>query len=669
MNTTSHRSNPGAAALYRAALVLIVLLGAALRFTHSDWDGGNQLHPDERAILFVAQTVELPSSLPEALNPARSPLNPFRAPEGEKRIFPYGHLPLYLTAGVEHVLGAIGRALARAGYQIEEDTLIGHLLGGASSAGSDTSSRADLAEARFDRLTYTGRALSALCDTLTILAVALLARDQFGRLAGLLAAAFTASAVLHIQNAHFGTVDTPLALFATLSVWRLARFGATGRLRDSLLAGVFAGLAVGSKASAVLLAVPLLVSHLSLGRSKMGYPEVRLASRRVFWLTLLAALLAFVLTNPYAFLDPAPFVSGVATQARMVSGRLDWPSTRQYIGTLPIWTYIEQQARWSLGLPLTLAAYGGLGWATRQAIRSPQRPLVAVLAWAWVYLLVVGTQQVKFPRYMLPLTPTLFAVAGGTIAALGGAGPEAAQRPAFPLLHAAAAVVLVPSGLYALAFTHMYDRPHPWVTASEWLYHNIPPGKTLAVERWDDALPLDLIDGDRIYLRAQTYRSHLLDPFAEPDDRAKLRDVLVGLAGADYLILASSRAYGVVPRLEDRYPLTAAAYRSLFAGELGYTLEESFARQPVLFGVMLHDDPFRQTGLENPFGNLPGNPPGPAVNLGPADESFTVYDHPQVLIFRNDRRLSVEKMEAAVVSHLGEAEGLPNAQEIVTNRR
>ena len=82
---------------------------------------------------------------------------------------------------------------------------------------------------------------------------------------------------------------------------------------------------------------------------------IHLNDQATFWQMLVVATLAFVLTNPYAVLDPIPFFTEIATQAGMVSGRLDWPFTRQYFGTLPLWYTIEQQARWTLGLPLTLA--------------------------------------------------------------------------------------------------------------------------------------------------------------------------------------------------------------------------------------------------------------------------------------------------------------------------
>jgi hypothetical protein len=43
--------------------------------------------------------------------------------------------------------------------------------------------------------------------------------------------------------------------------------------------------------------------------------------------------------------------------------------------------------------------------------------------------------------------------------------------------------------------------------------------------------------------------------------------------------------------------------------------------------------------------------------VGPADESFTVYDHPLVLVFRNGGRLSVRQMRSRIGAGLEPRKG------------
>ncbi|MEJ2151290.1 MAG: hypothetical protein P8Z40_17770, partial [Chloroflexota bacterium] len=206
-------------------------------------------------------------------------------------------------------------------------------------------------------------------------------------------------------------------------------------------------------------------------------------------------------------------------------------------------------------------------------------------------------------------------------------------------------IVVVPTTLYAIAFVRMYDQEHPWVAASEWIYDTLPFHSTIVVERWDDPLPLDLSTSGG-FIRDKLYDTALVDPFAEPDDQEKLDSLLREIASADTIILSSNRLYGTIPRLSDRYPLTSRYYQALFGGELGYELEATFSREPNLFGVSLYDDPFSRPGLPNPLTH------GPHIGRlpGPADESFTVYDHPRVLIFQNVARLPADEMRAIVLA-------------------
>ncbi|MBN1430780.1 MAG: glycosyltransferase family 39 protein [Anaerolineae bacterium] len=633
-----------------ALLALIVAGGAWLRFGHGDWDGGNQLHPDERGILFVAQDIGLPTSL-DTLVPHLSPLNPFRTPEGVERPYAYGHFPLYVMVLTQWLLSEPCPLIEPICRTITTESLASRLLNISNLP-------------RFDHLMVVGRAFSALFDTIIIVAVWLLARELFGSehptpgpssctgrgiKSGVVAAVMCAVAVLHIQNAHFGTVDTALALFATLSVWLLARYTRTQRRRDSVLAGICAGLALGCKASAVLLVFPIGATYLKINNRTASGEKTRcrleISTSKTVWLTLLAAILTFAITNPYALLDPMPFLDGLATQAAMMSGALDWDFTRRYAGTLPLWYPIEQQARWGLGLPLTLAAYGGLVWAGRRAALDRSRILAVAVIWAAAMLAGGGVQMVKFPRYLLPLTPTLFALAGGMLTIPPNqAGDRKEHRAMEWLPGMVCLVIMVPATLYALAFEGMYRQPHPWVAASEWVYYELPAGTRIAVEQ-GDALPLTMILDGRLRLREKHIETCVIEPFTEPDDEVKLGQTLECLKGADFLILSSNRHYGVIPQLAERYPMTAAYYQALFDGRLGFEPSKSFDRPPTLLGWILVDDPFGQAGLTNPMGGWGDR----AINLGPADESFTIYDHPLVLVFRNEKRFSIERMRSMIV--------------------
>ncbi len=67
----------------------------------------------------------------------------------------------------------------------------------------------------------------------------------------------------------------------------------------------------------------------------------------------------------------------------------------------------------------------------------------------------------------------------------------------------------------------------------------------------------------------------------------------------------------------------------------------------VLGGIVIRDDPFAGLGLETTRVNALLDDAGRQVwNWGPADESFSVYDHPQPIVFVKMRELNPQEMEA-----------------------
>ncbi len=617
-------------------LAVIVAAGAWLRFTHLDWDEGYQLHPDERAILYVAQDIEWPVAISTVFDLRQSPANPFRTKTGELRDYPYGHLPLYLIAATADLLESACRAVVGC-QRIAPDTLAGRLLNSASLP-------------RFDHLTFVARGLSALADTLTIAATYVLAKNLMDRWAGLLAASLVAFAVLPVQNAHFGTVDSWLALFSTLAVLSMIR--APG-WRRAIQSGLFLGLAIGCKITGLLLLVPLLAAELPMGRQRdQGDLRGRFAGIGPLLTSLGVALVAFAVTNPYALLDPLPFIAGVVSQFGVASGAIDVPFTRQYADTIPILYMVDQQGRWTLGAPFTVAGYAGTLVAIFRAYRTRSQSLLTILAWIGAVFVCGGMAFAKLPRYFLAATPALACMAASLFTIPLGQSEASSSTGHYPhnLLRIACALIVVAvTANCGVAFVSMYSSPHPWLAASRWVYAKVPPYTVISVERWDDALPLDIDIGGQMTAAGQQYVVKDIDWFALPDDPDKLERNINQIALSDYIILASNRLYGVIPRLKPRYPLSAAYYRLLFSGQLGFVMVKSFERYPHLLGITLYDDPLSAPKLADPgFSN-----PYPILNLGYADESFTVYDHPRVLIFKNVARLPAPQVEAIVTAAAG----------------
>jgi len=128
------------------------------------------------------------------------------------------------------------------------------------------------------------------------------------------------------------------------------------------------------------------------------------------------------------------------------------------------------------------------------------------------------------------------------------------------------------------------------------------------------------------------------------DNPEKLTRFITTLNAADYIFIPTNHQYGQITRLPERYPLTTAYYRALlgcpegkeiiwcyrtaepgtFEGQLGFDLVAVFTSYPSL-------------------GNL-------VINDQSAEEAFTFYDHPKVMIFKKSVNFDSARMEALLTS-------------------
>jgi YYY domain-containing protein len=374
------------------------------------------------------------------------------------------------------------------------------------------------------------------------------------------------------------------------------------------------------------------------------------------------SLVAFRVAQPYAFegpgffgVRPSPEWFGRLQEIRLEqSGEVDLPSGRQWANRAPILFPWLNIVVWGMGLPLGLAGWIGWGVAGFELLSRRGQGRRHLVLWGWftVVFLYHATQWVTSMRYFLALYPVLLVFAAMWLVRLTRS--SAGSSPFLSLFRRSedlrpvqwrrwvglglAAVVGLGAVFWGLAVFTIYVRPHPRLAASRWVYEHVPVGATVANEHWDWGLPLrvdghDPFGGMYTGIEMQNYNEDT------PQKRQQLYD---WLDQADWIFLASNRLYGSIPRLPARYPLTIEYYRALFAGELGFELEADFASYPAL-------GPFVFPDQENPFPLMEADYVSQErpieVHLPPAEEAFSVYDHPRVLIFRKTEAYSSQLVE------------------------
>ena len=563
------------------ALGALCLCGLLLRLYGLNWDQGNSFHPDERQILFHVTALRWPTSWAQFLDPTQSPLNP--------HFFAYGSFPLYLLA----LIGAILH------YNYASLTA-------------------------FVNLTFIGRAISALFDTGTILLTAWLGLrltqdDLPGRPYGwnvaLFAAALVVCTPLQLQLSHFYAVDTILLFFVMLTILAcVALVDTEVPIRWACVAGLGYGLALGTKFSAVPLAVPLLIA--------IG---LRWYKKRDFWgtisplvLAIATALLLFVLVEPYALLDFSNFRNLTIQESDIARGVFDVPYTRQFAGTIPYLYEGQNMLLWGMGVTLGCSAVVGLLWFIWRFVRREVDAWLVVLSWILVYSIIIGSFYTKFMRYMLPVYPLLTLMAAVGVLALVRHHLWSEQsflqrlNRLVPVLRACLPILVLGGTIFqGVALLNVYSQPNTRVQASLWMYRHLRSGSVLTYEQWDDPLPV-AVDGHEpsIFVQAQYGQSQSgLDLYGD-DTIQKAEQLADLLPTVNAITMATDRLDKSILRLPQRYPLTIHYYQLLFSGQLGFHLAAQFDNYPHLFGIALNDRG--------------------------ADESYSVFDHPTCRIFVRD---------------------------------
>jgi YYY domain-containing protein len=476
-----------------------------------------------------------------------------------------------------------------------------------------------------------GRLVSAVADLGTVALTMWIGYRLFGRATGLVAGLLLAASMLNIQTAHFFTVDAVATCFTTATFAFALAAARESRWHWFVLAGLSTGLAAASKPNLLIIMAFLLLPMLEQIRTSCC-PLPRNLAWQIGIGTLGAFFTAFItfrIFQPYAFagphawsltLDPR-WVADLQYWREVQAGLSDTPPNIQWVGRPPMIFTLDNLVRWGMGPGLGLSALAGAATMGVRLMRAREWPSwwhLALVGWPAVTLLLYGGGFVQAQRYQLPAYPFLVILSAWALTRLFAWGwvhssdEEIVTARWRRLGFRAGIVVPVMAVLftvwYGFATSLIYTRPHTREAASEWIYENVPAGSVIATEHWDYGLPV---------LKPEWQQDRFTGVQLElynADDTDKLKGLVQTLDRADYLVMSSDRLIGSIPRMPDRYPMTTAYYDALLDGALGFDLIASFTSPPSFLGVRLDDRG--------------------------AEESLTVYDHPQVRVFVKTGRWS-----------------------------
>lgn len=409
--------------LYRAALGLVLLAAAGLRFDGLDWGRPFTYHPDEHSVVHAA-------------------LNMVREGDPNPHWFRYPSLLLYLEAILVAGLQPWVQADLRTAPEV---TGLGPW---------------DVAPHQFP-FVLAGRTLVAVFGLASVYATARLAGAAVSPAAALLAAALLAASPLHVESSHYLTTDVPAMFWIVLALLvALTRTSTSGWA----VSGAAAGLAAATKYPAgMVLLMPVGVS---------------LYERR--WSSLAAVLaafaLAFTVTSPFVWLDFSTFLSDLRAQrAHYASGVASAGENLVKYGLALV--------LYALGPWASVLAAAGVAaaWLQRRVSRSLAVVLVAL---PLAYVGYISTWPLRFERNLMPVMPFVCLWAAVGWEALRAGLGHLSRRTAGALAAALALLALAQPVRSSLELRQRWHLPDTRTLAYQWVEDHLPRGSHIVREEY-----------------------------------------------------------------------------------------------------------------------------------------------------------------------------------------
>lgn len=311
------------------------------------------------------------------------------------------------------------------------------------------------------------RVFVALIGVGTIFVIYKIAGLIFGKRSGILAAFLLSLTYLHVRESHFGKLDVPMVFLIMASVYYIFKCYKEKKLKDYLIAGFIAGLAVSTKYAGVLLIFPMTAVYVFDKFSKKRKGFIRLFFGKQLMGFGAMMVLGFFLGTPFALVEVKQFIADLSEQT-------SWVAIGNAIKVAPAWWYyLRYSLFYGMGWPLLLCSIAGMVWFFKKDYKQAS----VLFLFPAVYYFIVGRGGYTFSRYILPVVPFLVIAAGGLLSAIHDWSKsyipkKIADRAIFLLL----IFILAPSFFQILVYNRLVSKKDSRVIASEWMDNNFPKG-------------------------------------------------------------------------------------------------------------------------------------------------------------------------------------------------
>jgi len=270
--------------------------------------------------------------------------------------------------------------------------------------------------------------------------------------------------------------------------------------------------------------------------------------------------------------------------------------------TVPVIFQVEKILPFALGPFLLLISLIGFLFLIINLIKKPKyEPIIIVITFLSIFI-TNSFLFTKWTRFIAPTFPFFAIFASFLLDKLYSKNKS--------ILKILTSIVFIATFLWTVAFFSIYLHPDVRITASNWIENTLPENSNILVEGGN------MID---IPLKGNFERVSLDFYNLETDIRARFQ-IVSGISKADYFIIESRRVFMNHQRLPKLFPVTSNFYTALFNGDLGFKEIQEFHSYPML-----------------EIGNWKMEFPDET-----AEETWSVFDHPVIRIFKKTQQLSTE---------------------------
>ncbi len=328
--------------------LVILLLGAFLRFSYLTWGYPFFFHPDENNITNAISHMSF------------SQLNP--------HFFAYGGLPIYTSF------------------------LLSFLVG--------------LGKPSFSEIAYTLRFISASLSLLILPSLFYIGSHMFGKKTGLITFILSSVSIGFIQFAHFGTFEMWLAFFTLWLFYALFLLYKNPSLKYLILCSILIGILLSVKVSSIVfISLPPLILLLTFKSKKkrlLFFAMVNLCIVGVF----------YVLTNPFLIFDTLSFVNSLSYESSVALGTFPVFYTQSFIHTIPVFFQLRFILPFLLNPFVFVLFLFSLFYFVLFVAKQKKMTDIFLLLFLCITFFSQAFLFVKWTRYIIPILPFVYLLIG-----------------------------------------------------------------------------------------------------------------------------------------------------------------------------------------------------------------------------------------------------------------